>query len=555
MRGQGLEETGAFQGGLGLAASDQPGALPMMENAMSTNRTFLFFIGFLLAGVILGVGSADAESPLDRMARVFEVVEWSFENPGWSGNPFDLPATSTCTHDGTGRVITTPMFYDGGDTWRFRFTPTRPGRWTFATSSPHAALAGHRGTVEVAADPEARGFLVAHGTKFARQVGDERTLRAAIFNVYTHHCIIGFRRDYPYPYNKYLADWERHPDGASGEARDRAREAREHGMNLLHLQCVANEAFAPGVRSHRQHKNVNPEISTFRILDQILRTTHEEGIGVHFWWWGDEDRRWTPVGIRGGINGPANRRLQRYIAARLAPLPGWTMSYGCDLHEANWTGGKPELVRQWHEYLNANWGWEFYRVARARLAGEPFVLRDMPDARLRPRPVLLEMRFLHTRHDVWDGPTTRRAMWQFILAGGAGAVWGRIWGEDSPPYDARTVEQLRCFARFWRDRWQLDLEPAPDVVRGEDTVALADGDQRLVIVHSQDADSIALDFRNAKRPLSAVAVDTTAAYQEIELGTFQAEQGRRVGSAQAPGLARCARRPIATGSSRRRFRW
>jgi ribosomal protein S27E len=71
--------------------------------------------------------------------------------------------------------------------------------------------------------------------------------------------------------------------------------------------------------------------------------------------------------------------------------------------------------------------------------------------------VLLEMRFLHTRHDVWDGPTTRRAMWQFILAGGAGAVWGRIWGEDSPPYDARTVEQLRCFARFWRDRWQLDL--------------------------------------------------------------------------------------------------
>ena len=528
---------------------------------MTTNRISLFFIGFLLADMILGAGSADGGAPLDRTARVFEVVEWSFENPGWSGNPFDLPATATCTHDATDRVITTPMFYDGGDTWRFRFTPTRPGRWTFTTSSPHAALAGHRGTVEVAADPEARGFLVAHGTKFARQVGDERTLRAAIFNVYTHHCLIGFRRDYPYPYNMYLADWERHPDGASGEARDRAREAREHGMGLLHLQCVANEAFAPGVRSHRQHKNVNPEISTFRILDQILRTTHEEGIGVHFWWWGDEDRRWTPVGIRGGINGPADRRLQRYIAARLAPLPGWTMSYGCDLHEANWTGGKPELVRQWHEYLNANWGWEhlliareqehrargadywfrtpdelpvysvddeprtgweFYRVARARLAGEPFVPRDAPDARLRPRPVLLEMRFLHTRHDVWDGPTTRRAMWQFIMAGGAGAVWGRKWGADSLPYDARTVEQLRCFARFWRDRWQLDLEPAPDVVRGEDTVALADGDQRLVVVYSQDADSIALDLRNAKRPLAAVTVDTTAAYQEIELGTFQA---------------------------------
>ena len=70
-------------------------------------------------------------------------------------------------------------------------------------------------------------------------------------------------------------------------------------------------------------------------------------------------------------------------------------------------------------------GWDFYRVARARLAGEAFVPRDDPDARLRPRPVLFERRFLHTRDARWDAPTTRRAMWQFALAGGAGAVWGR----------------------------------------------------------------------------------------------------------------------------------
>jgi hypothetical protein len=252
---------------------------------MRASRALFFNVTVALASVVLVGGPAHAESPQDRTARVFEVVEWALENPGWSGNPFDLEATATFTHDGTDRVIATPMFYDGGDTWRFRFTPTRPGRWFFTTASRHTALSGRRGA------------------------------------------------DY----------WFRTPD----------------------------------------------ELPVYSVDDE------------------------------------------------------------------------PQT------------GWEFYRVARARLAGEPFVPRDAPDARLRPRPVLLEMRFLHTRHDVWDGPTTRRAMWQFILAGGAGAVWGRKWGEDSPPYDAQTAEQMRCFARFWRVRWQLDLEPAPELVRGEEAVALA----------------------------------------------------------------------------------
>jgi len=50
------------------------------------------------------------------------------------------------------------------------------------------------------------------------------------------------------------------------------------------------------------------------------------GWGAHpLWAWGDEQRRMTPK--RWGINGKVDRRLQRYICARLGPLPGWSIAF------------------------------------------------------------------------------------------------------------------------------------------------------------------------------------------------------------------------------------
>ena len=71
----------------------------------------------------------------DRMAVMWDPVEWSIEGRAYSGNPFDVPASVTFTHAGPGQERSTGMFYDGDNTWRFRFTGTRAGRWTFRTSS------------------------------------------------------------------------------------------------------------------------------------------------------------------------------------------------------------------------------------------------------------------------------------------------------------------------------------------------------------------------------------------------------------------------------------
>ena len=96
------------------------------------------------------------------------------ENSTFAGNPFDLEATVTFQHDGSGETRTTPMFYDAANTWKFRFTGTRTGTWQFTTSSTDGDLSGLSGTVTVAAgpDPAPRGFLVAADSKFARQVGE-----------------------------------------------------------------------------------------------------------------------------------------------------------------------------------------------------------------------------------------------------------------------------------------------------------------------------------------------------------------------------------------------
>ncbi|MEC8891835.1 MAG: hypothetical protein VX901_00790, partial [Candidatus Poribacteria bacterium] len=64
----------------------------------------------------------------------------------------------------------------------------------------------------------------------------------------------------------------------------------------------------------------------------IILKTYAAGGAVHLWMWGDSSRDQNTK-ERWGLNGCTDRRLQRYIAARLGPIPGWTLGYGYDLWE------------------------------------------------------------------------------------------------------------------------------------------------------------------------------------------------------------------------------
>ena len=451
-------------------------------------------------------------------------LEWEITNPSYSGNPFDVIADVTFTHSESGEQITTQMFYDGGDMWRFRFSGTRTGEWSFVTSSADADLDGLRGyaLIDENPDPSARGFLLAHDGRFAVQTGED-DIAGTLYNVYMNHA-------FAERLNEYSSD----ENELAMQVDELLSEVEAHGFDALFV-IIANNWFEYGELRHDRHSSENPSLDSFRILETIILAAQERGLFVHIWAWGDEQRRWTQIGV-GGINGEPDKRLQRYIAARLGALPGWTMSYAFDLGE--WV--EPNEVREWHAYLHEHFGWPRLLMARETEEGKTHHVFELGDDKLdvfsndeRPSrdfydtavslldsvdiPVISERRFLHTRDDVWDMDTTRQALWQFTMAGGKGAIWGVMW-DDGPPYP--TPEQLRIHGQFWNDRFRLDFERANDLTDG---YALRSADNRRFVFYNEDTDEIRLDLSAMAGARSAIAVDTKAdAYEEISLGTLDA---------------------------------
>ena len=469
----------------------------------------------------------------DRDAAMWEYAEWRLAASRYVGNPFDVIARVTFTHLPSGARRTTQMFHTGGDQWRFRFTGTRLGEWRFTSESRVADLHGHTGTVTVGPnpDPAATGFLTAHGSKYAVQTTDADTLRAFRFNVFQVE-------------DGYL---DKFGDDPAGTARRHARAAKEHGMSAIAVK-LNNGLLAFGTRRYDKHDSETPDLRSFAILDEIIATARQEGMRVHFWAWGDQQRKWTPVGLRGGINGRVDRRLQRYIAARLGPLPGWTMGYGFDLFE--WV--RPKQLNDWAGFLRANFGWQHLLSARGFPLGKPggptvnsyaslgrdhvrFPLRTTTGgpsgydevaediAGDRTRPHFYEERHVFRREGFdLDMEGSRRLLWWQTMAGGVGG-WFGFFDRDLPtlgkPVYPRTY-QLRTAAEFWddRERFLLGMQPANDLTDG---LGLGLKAGTHFVFYKEDAETVRVDLSGAPRPLPAVAVDTRIPYREVDLGLLE----------------------------------
>ena len=458
-----------------------------------------------------------------REATMWLCEEWSLENPSFEGNPFDVIARVTFSHTGSDQTRTTEMFYASDHTWKFRFTGTQPGEWRFTTLSNDPELNGHRGTIAVRPNPDRmiKGFLTHKGNRFAIQTGEDAHLEAYRFNVYMNRpqftgAIIGLP-DEADEFQAYLDD------------------AKQHGFDTVFVQVV-NNWFRHGVLKHNEHDSDSPDPRTFEALEAAIIAAHSQGCRVHIWAWGDESRKWTPIGV-GGINGPADRRLQRHIAARLGPLPGWSMGYGFDLHE--WTKGSQ--LDDWSDYLHEHMGWDHLLCARGhRLPNRANnmnsydgfgrgveltttshgprdyheIVEDL-DTDL-DRPHFYEERHSYLRKGFQlDMDGTRRLLWWQTVAGGMGGFYG--FYPDSPhPYPS--PEQMRCVRDFWRDRFLLDMVRANELT---DCLCLKTPDNTKYVFYKEDADTIRVDLSAAAAPLKAVAVDTTKEHREIGLGSLR----------------------------------
>jgi hypothetical protein len=450
-----------------------------------------------------------------RGATMWEYEEWSVDNPTWSGNAYDIVATVTFTHTNSGSTHTTEMFYDGSNTWKFRFTGTKIGEWTYVSSSSDSDLNALTGSITIPPnpDPDARGFLTYQGNKYAIQTGNSDELQAYRLNVYMNG------EDFPaFIHNltstttidAYIAD------------------AKQYNFDTIFVH-VCNNWFDFGSIRWDEHSSENPDRQTFAALENMIAIARSQQMRVQIWAWGDEARRWTPIGV-GGINGIPDRRLQRYIAARLGPLTGWTIGYGFDLQE--WVN--ETQIGSWAQYLHQHFGWQHLVWGRGRThseldvvsysgksdGGQPFSYDDAVSKLNRDlsRPHLYEERFTYMREGAWTMENTRRAIWHYTLAGGIGAWWGfyefGVAQSPLPPYP--NPEQLATVNQFWVDRFLLDMERDNSLTDG---YCLKTTNNNYVF-YKESTNSLRMDLSGVASAQPAVAVDTKLSYAEIDLGTL-----------------------------------
>lgn len=517
-------DTGPLDASQSDTHSDSPQADAALNDAASNDVQ-------LIDGSVPDTRAVDVGMlpPADWTVTQFSpFLEWAVENSSYEGNPFDVVASVTFTRLGGGESHETEMFYDGDDTWKFRFTGTLTGRWNYTTASDDPELSGQSGTIDVEPNPDdgIYGFIGSQGRQFVRARSDSE-VAALSPNTFMEYPS-GVGHDTPF-FGLFDA----------AEMQDYVDDAMAHGCPGVFSSYVANHWFEYGDAAYSSSTPEDPDPETFRGLELLITTAHRSGGYAHIWAWGDHMRRWSPNGV-GGINGEADRRLQRYIAARLGPLPGWVMGYGFDLHE--WT--TPEELQEWVDYLSSHLGWQHLLGTRAYNTDGPtydaYSSADRSSEELsttehgptdfaevaghfdgdNARPHWYTERHSYMRDDFsLSMRETRRLMWWQTMAGGVGG-WFGFYPNTPRPYP--NPEQMQTHFEFWttRGHFVVGMERRPSLSSDANTRVLAQGQR--VVFYREGTSSITMDLTSIGGGRSAIAVDVAAAYEEIDLGALPA---------------------------------
>lgn len=441
-------------------------------------------------------------------------LDIQFPNKTFTGNPFDLVATVTFTHVESGEKRITEMFYVGDDTWTARFTATQEGTWRYRTVSKDADLDGKSGELDIEREPGLAGFVSYEGVTWVR-TGQPTTGFIPQFMMYK--------------------DPDKYFDQPAVIDADIQEYMVGHGFNGLHVNvyCRWFELETPRC-GDIVAVSPNPDMRTFEALELLITKVHAQGGVVHIWAWGDTSRTQNPQ--RWGYNGREDQRLQRYIAARLGPMPGWTMGYGFDLFE--WTNEKQ--LDTWVEYMHAHMGWSHMLGARSYKNKIDQISEKMdysgyeqhwPDydtyvASILDRgdkPSFSEDRF---RIDGWGKnkdytpDMTRQGLWRSFMAGGIANIWGNLNLSDGGSYEIGSIPypnkvEIKRYFTYSEKWYSKDMERCNELTDG---YCLKRKGNSHVVFYKENTDSIELDLSSMDKKNSFVAIDTVSG-QEIT-GSF-----------------------------------
>ncbi|MCP4611462.1 MAG: DUF5060 domain-containing protein [Planctomycetes bacterium] len=498
----------------------------------------------------------------NHSARIWECVEFTFTNPTWSGNPFDLVATATFTH--AREVRTTEMFYVGSDTWKFRFTGTLTGLWKVSTLCSDADLNGHIGSISVIprADSSIKGFLTHVGNKYAIMEEDIDHIEGYVYQVFMN------QQDYEQQH-KHFSRILGHPSRKSLIA-NYWNNTQDNGFNIYFFAVFYSwfRMSALSIKDFSDNADADldqPDLDLFDALEFAIKYAHEQGGRTHIWAWGDNDRKQTPNHLNDGFRGKRHRRLIRYIAARLGPLPGWTMNFGFDTIEM------PNAEADgawWADLMNRTMGWEHILTSRgwdnesfgthsyAGFGGNPYELETSDKGPIdyyeikedlegrKDKPSIYEERHTYNRWRCWPDSVSdsnrlgeigcRRLVWWETMAGGMGGFFGHFserFNKYGPfqlngpcGYHPDSLKRtFRTHREFWKDgRLKLSMRPDDSRVRGATGYCLVAANRKHFVFFIEDTDSVTIDLDGMLGSQPIVLVDTKKDYDEIVMGSLRA---------------------------------
>jgi hypothetical protein len=313
----------------------------------------------------------------------------------------------------------------------------------------------------------------------------------------------------------------------------------EHGFTGFHLQCRGRWFNLTG----KPRKDMNPDPRTYEVLETIIRKVYASGGACHIWMWGKDINRGGdgPRALIGGPMSQADQRNLRYIAARLGPLPSWSIGYGYDT-ENLWAS--PEEFTAWKSFLERYSGWDHFIGARVGFDEKGTYGRygkGIPKAPLnekynapigdaytawlggdyigytsyRPlydryvevlehqsnRPSFEEDRFrirdaAQWTHKDYSAELTVKGLWHSAMSGGVANIWGHLLPDSdqdgSQSYDHGDIQikhLINTYTTFFRDMGRF----RKDFIR-DNTIS----DPRSGTTEKQEPADISVCLRNLK---------------------------------------------------------
>jgi hypothetical protein len=249
------------------------------------------------ASTLLAGPAPGARQP--RSIPQFGLHEVTLEASGRYSNPYAELAAEASLIGPDGRMRALPLFWDGGATWRFRFTPDVAGEWRWTVVSRDPGLNGKSGSFAVAPSRRRGGIrpMRGHPAHFERQDGSP----------------FWFLGDTAWAFFTDSSE-ERHDREAALRYAD-ARAAQ--GFNVIHSMVLseagwANRGGAPF--SDISAERLNPMY--WQEIDARIAYANSKGLvcGLAIAW-GDK-RREEPYAWRRFPTVEARQRYARYAAAR-----------------------------------------------------------------------------------------------------------------------------------------------------------------------------------------------------------------------------------------------